>query len=340
MGRLPMKKYILALDQGTTSSRAILFDRAGTGAASAQQEFPSISRSPAGSSTTRSTSGTASSPARARSCATAASTPPRSPPSASPTSARPRSYGTAQRRADLPGHRLAGPAHGRTCDALREAGKARLISASPASKLDAYFSATKLQWLLDHVPGARERAERGELAFGTVDSWLAYKLTGRHVTDVSNASRTMLFNINSLRWDPELLALFGIPGSMLPEVVPAASRSASPARNGSAGDPGGRHRRRPAGRHLRPGLPRARHGQEYLWHRLLHADARGRHAAVSHNRLLATVGWTIDGAPTICWKAASSWAAPPCSGCATAWASSSNRATSRRWPPSCPTAAA
>ncbi len=86
---------------------------------------------------------------------------------------------------------------------------------------DAYFSGTKLQWLLDHTPGARARAERGELAFGTVDSWLVWHLTGGrvHATDASNASRTLLFNIHTLAWDDALLALFNIPRSVLPQVV-------------------------------------------------------------------------------------------------------------------------
>jgi glycerol kinase len=86
--------------------------------------------------------------------------------------------------------------------------------------IDAYFSATKIRWILDNVAGARARAEAGKLAFGTIDSWLIWKLTGgrQHVTDVSNASRTMLFNIHSLKWDPDLLMLFGVPASMLPEV--------------------------------------------------------------------------------------------------------------------------
>jgi glycerol kinase len=86
--------------------------------------------------------------------------------------------------------------------------------------IDAYFSATKVKWILDNVEGARSMAERGELAFGTVDSWLVWNLTrgGLHITDVSNASRTMLFNIHTLKWDPELLGIFGIPESMLPEV--------------------------------------------------------------------------------------------------------------------------
>ena len=91
--------------------------------------------------------------------------------------------------------------------------------------MDAYFSATKLRWLLDHVEGAQAQAEAGELAFGTVDSWLIWNLTGgkRHVTDVSNASRTLLFNIHTAQWDDELLALFRVPRAMLPDVLPSQS---------------------------------------------------------------------------------------------------------------------
>ena len=88
---------------------------------------------------------------------------------------------------------------------------------------DAYFSASKIQWILDNVEGARERAERGELLFGTVDTWLIWKLTGEHVTDRTNASRTMLYNINTMEWDSDLLDLFGIPASMLPDVRPSSS---------------------------------------------------------------------------------------------------------------------
>ena len=99
------------------------------------------------------------------------------------------------------------------CDALRAQGHLATIQKKTGLVLDAYFSGTKLQWLLDHVPGARARADKGELAFGTIDSWLVWNLTGgrRHVTDASNASRTLLFNIHTLRWDPQLLALFDIP---------------------------------------------------------------------------------------------------------------------------------
>jgi glycerol kinase len=119
-----------------------------------------------------------------------------------------------------------------TCDALRKSGKAALIQRKTGLVLDSYFSGTKLAWLLDHIPGARRRAENGELCFGTVDSWLIYKLTGGHnpqtahkalhVTDASNASRTLLLNIHTGQWDDELLKLFNIPRAVLPKVVPSS----------------------------------------------------------------------------------------------------------------------
>ena len=111
------------------------------------------------------------------------------------------------------------------CAQLRADGHAATIQQKTGLLVDAYFSATKLQWLLDNVAGARAAAERGELAFGTVDTWLVWQLTGgqRHVTDVSNASRTMLFNVHSNQWDDELLALLRIPRSLMPEVQPSAS---------------------------------------------------------------------------------------------------------------------
>ncbi len=110
------------------------------------------------------------------------------------------------------------------CDQLKRDGVGKLIQRKTGLVLDAYFSASKLRWILDHIPSARGRGERGELCFGTVDSWLIYKLThGRlHVTDPSNASRTMLFNIATQQWDDELLALFQIPKAMLPEIVPSS----------------------------------------------------------------------------------------------------------------------
>ena len=106
------------------------------------------------------------------------------------------------------------------CDELKEQGLTDMIRQKTGLIIDAYFSATKIKWILDNVPGARDRADKGKLMFGTVDSWLIWRLTRGevHVTDVSNASRTMLFNINTLEWDQELLDLFGIPRSMMPEV--------------------------------------------------------------------------------------------------------------------------
>jgi glycerol kinase len=108
------------------------------------------------------------------------------------------------------------------CEELREAGHEPLIRRRTGLVLDPYFSATKIEWLLGHVEGLRERAREGRAMFGTIDSWLIYKLTGEHVTDHSNASRTMLYDIAAGRWDPELLELFGVPARALPEVRPSA----------------------------------------------------------------------------------------------------------------------
>ena len=110
------------------------------------------------------------------------------------------------------------------CDSLKAKGLGEVIRQKTGLVLDAYFSATKLKWILDNVPGARERAERGELCFGTVDTWLMWKLSGSRIfaTDYSNASRTMLFNINTLKWDEDILRLMDIPACMLPEVRPSS----------------------------------------------------------------------------------------------------------------------
>lgn len=110
------------------------------------------------------------------------------------------------------------------CDSLKEQGYMDSFRKKTGLVIDAYFSATKIKWLLDHVPGARERAEKGELLFGTVETWLIWKLTkgAVHVTDYSNASRTMLFNINTLQWDDEILKILDIPKCMLPEPKPSS----------------------------------------------------------------------------------------------------------------------
>ena len=115
------------------------------------------------------------------------------------------------------------------CEALKQRGLGDRIRAKTGLVLDAYFSATKIQWILDHVDGARAAARRGDLLCGTIDSWLIWKLSGgqAHVTDFTNASRTLLFNVHTLQWDEELLDLFGIPAAMLPAVVPSSGPAAT-----------------------------------------------------------------------------------------------------------------
>ncbi len=292
-----MQQYILALDQGTTSSRAILFDRQGQVFASAQQEFPQhfprpgwVEHHPADIWNSQL--------ACARQVLRTAGVSP----------AQVAAIGIAnQRETTLVWDRASGepiaPAivwqDRRTadlCDRLREQGKAGLIQARTGLELDAYFSATKLHWLLAHVPGARARAERGELAFGTVDSWLVFKLCGRHVTDAGNASRTMLFNIHDLRWDEELLDLFGVPAKLLPEVVPSSGEVGMASAEwlgkpipvaGLAGD----QQAATFGQacHVQ-GMVKNTYGTGCFM--LMHA---GRAAPVSRHRLLSTVGWTLDG---------------------------------------------
>lgn len=216
-----MEKYILSLDQGTSSSRAIVFDHKGQIRSVAQREFTQYFPKPGW------------------------------------VEHNPHEIWSSQASViaeaitsiDINGHNIAGigitnqrettivwdreteePIYNaivwqdrRTseyCDSLKEAGYTEFIRSRTGLIIDAYFSATKIKWILDNVPGARERAEKGKLMFGTVDTWLIWRLTRGdvHVTDVSNASRTMLFNIHTLQWDEELLRLFDIPLSMMPEV--------------------------------------------------------------------------------------------------------------------------
>ena len=219
--------YILALDQGTTSSRAILFDGAGSIVAVAQHEFEQfypragwVEHDPTEILTSQLT------------CAIEA---------LGRAGAYPKDVAaigiTNQRETVIVWDRATGKAihpaivwqDRRTaarCAELEESGVGNDVSNRTGLVLDPYFSATKIAWILDNVPGARVRAERGELAFGTVDSWLIWHLTsGRHhVTDVTNASRTLLFNIVKGEWDQELLRIFGVPESLLPEVVWSSER--------------------------------------------------------------------------------------------------------------------
>ena len=218
-------KYLIALDQGTSSSRSLVFSEHGDIIASAQQELSQIYPHPGWvehdpQDIWRSQLATAR---QAIAQAGIAST---DIAGVGITNQREttllwrRDNGQALHNAIVWQDRRTEPA----CKRLREAGHAPLVQQKTGLLIDAYFSATKLQWLLDHVPGARAMAERGELAFGTVDSWLLWQLSGGavHATDVSNASRTMLFNIHTNDWDTELLELFNIPHRVLPRVQPSA----------------------------------------------------------------------------------------------------------------------
>ena len=293
-----MDRFILALDQGTTSSRAILFDHAGLPVASCQREYPQHFPQP-GWVEHDALDIWNSQLACAREALRQAAIQP----------AQVAAIGIAnQRETTLLWDRGTGEplAHAivwqdrRTaamCDRLREQGRAAAIQERTGLELDAYFSATKLHWLLEHVPHARARAERGELAFGTVDSWLVFRLCGRHVTDVSNASRTMLFNIHTLRWDEDLLDLFEVPEAVLPEVVASSEVVGLAAEAwfghaipiaGIAGD----QQAATFGQAChRKGLVKNTYGTGCFM--LMHA---GDTPPVSHNRLLATVGWTVAGA--------------------------------------------
>jgi glycerol kinase len=215
-------EYILALDQGTTSSRAILFNHAGAIAATAQHEFKQfypqagwVEHDPAEILSSQ------------ISCAVEV---------LGKIGARPRDVAavgiTNQRETVIVWDRATGKAihpaivwqDRRTaarCKELEDAGAGETISSRTGLVIDPYFSATKIAWILDNVPGARARAERDELAFGTVDSWLIWHLTSgqAHVTDVTNASRTLLYNIVKGEWDEELLKIFNIPASLLPRVA-------------------------------------------------------------------------------------------------------------------------
>ncbi|RZU01128.1 glycerol kinase GlpK [Rivibacter subsaxonicus] len=217
--------YLLALDQGTSSSRSIVFDRAGRVVALAQREIRQIYPQPGWVehdprelwSTQLETAREVLAKAGLKAGEVAA-------------------LGiTNQRETTVVWNRASGePIHNAivwqdrraepTCAALRAQGLEPLVRRKTGLIIDAYFSGTKLKWILDHVPGARDAARRGELAFGTVDSWLLWRLTGGrvHATDVSNASRTMLLDVHRNEWDEELLAALDIPRELLPQVRPSA----------------------------------------------------------------------------------------------------------------------
>jgi glycerol kinase len=288
--------FVLALDQGTTSSRAIVFDHAGTIRAAAQQEFPQIFPQPGwvehdATAIWATQAGVlheamAKAGIGARDLSAIGITNQRE-----TTVVWERATGKPIANAIVWQDRRTAP----LCDELRAAGHAALFAERTGLVLDAYFSGTKLKWLLDHVPGARMRAARGELAFGTIDSWLIWQLTdGRaHVTDASNASRTLLFNIRTGAWDSELLRLLDIPPEVLPRVVASTGICAEAAIDGAAvpiaGIAGDQQAALFGQGCLQPGLAKNTYGTGCFL--LLNT---GDDPVASRNNLLSTVAWQRD----------------------------------------------
>jgi glycerol kinase len=290
-------RYILALDQGTTSARAIVFDRLGNAVASAQQEIKQYYPQPGWvEHDPREIWQTQLAVARA---------------ALRDARATPNEIAaigiTNQRETTVVWERATGAPIGpaivwqdrRTaavCEILSAQGAAPLVQRKTGLVIDAYFSATKIAWLLDHVPGARARAERGELAFGTIDSWLVWNLTGgrRHLTDPSNAARTSLLNLRTLQWDDELLALFRVPRAVLPELVPSSGALAQTdaelfgASLPIAGIAGDQQAATFGQACLRAGMAKNTYGTGLFL--LMNTGAQ---PTVSHHQLLSTVGWQL-----------------------------------------------
>ncbi len=297
-----MSQYILALDQGTTSSRAIVFDRGGCVRSRAQKEFTQYFPQPGWVEHDASEIWSTQSGVMQEALSSAGIR-------ASDVAA----IGiTNQRETTLIWDRKTGqPIHNavvwqdrRTapyCDELRAAGHEALFLARTGLVLDAYFSGTKVRWLLEHVPGARAKAEAGELAFGTIDSWLIYKLTDGelHITDASNASRTLLYNIHTGEWDNDLLELLGIPRSLLPEVRNSSevygqtSAGLLGAQVPIAGIAGDQQSATFGQACLDVGMAKNTYGTGCFM--LLNT---GREAVDSQHRLLTTVGWQLSGERT------------------------------------------
>jgi glycerol kinase len=289
--------YVLALDQGTTSSRAIVFDARGTVRATAQREFRQIFPRDGwvehdATEIWATQSGVmheaiAKAGIAAREVAAIGITNQRE-----STVLWERASGRPVANAIVWQDRRTAP----TCDALRAAGHEATFAAKTGLVLDAYFSGTKLKWLLDHVPGARERAGRGELAFGTVDTWLVFNLTqGRvHATDPSNASRTLLFDIHRGEWDDALCALLDVPRAVLPAIVPSSGVCGTATIDGIdvpiagiAGD----QQAAPFGQACHaPGLAKNTYGTGCFL--LMNT---GTKPVASTNRMLTTVAWKRDG---------------------------------------------
>ncbi len=297
-----MSGYVLAIDQGTTSTRAIVFDAGAAIRGVAQQEFPQhypnsgwVEHDPEDlwrTSVDTARAALEKAGVSAGDLAGVGITNQRE-----TTLVWDRATGKPIHNAIVWQDRRTAPA----CAELRDKGMEPTVSAKTGLLLDPYFSATKIGWVLDHVPGARARAERGELAFGTVDSFLIWRLTGgrAHVTDATNASRTLLFDIHAGRWDDELLSLFGVPKAMLPEVLDCSAEfgvldpailGASVAVRGVAGD----QQAATVGQAcFAPGMLKSTYGTGCF--ALLNT---GRQAVRSQNRLLTTIAYQLGGERT------------------------------------------
>ncbi len=294
-----MSKYILAFDQGTTSSRAIIFNHQGKAISTTQREFKQIFPKPGWVehdpneiwSTQIGVAAEAVSKSKLKSEDIEA-------------------IGiTNQRETTVVWDRNTGePVYNaivwqdrRTsdyCDELREQGYEEMVRKKTGLVIDAYFVATKVKWILDNIEGARGKADNGDLIFGTIDSWLVWNLTGgeSHITDITNASRTMLYNIQTLEWDDELLELFEIPSSMLPTVVESSGPLAITSGaifskkipiTGIAGD---QHAALFGQMCLKPGMIKNTYGTGCFM--LMNI---GEKPIVSENRLVTTIAWKING---------------------------------------------
>ena len=314
-------RFVLALDQGTTSSRAILFDAAGAPAGVAQQEF--AQHYPADGWVEHDADDIWRSTLEVARAALDG---------AGVAATEIAAVGiTNQRETTIVWERATGAPIARAivwqdrrtaqlCARLVANGHAETIQAKTGLVVDAYFSASKIAWLLDNVAGARARAERGELAFGTVDSFLLWRLTGGrvHATDATNASRTMLFDIHRQDWDDELLTLFNVPRAMLPEVrdFERRLRATEPDLFGAAvpitGIAGDQQAAAFGQACHTPGMIKSTYGTGCF--ALLNT---GETAVASRNRLLTTVGYRLGGRPAYALEAASSSPARRSNGCAT-----------------------
>jgi len=284
--------YILALDQGTSSSRAIVFDETGNIVAMRQKEFPQhypqpgwVEHAPedlwqSQVAVMNEVVDMVGGPSRIVAAGI-----------------------TNQRETTLVWDRRTGqpvaPAivwqDRRTtlyCEQLKALGYENMVREKTGLLLDAYFSASKLKWMLDHIEGLRGKAENGELAFGTVDSWLVWHLTGgkRHVTDVTNASRTLLYNIHELKWDEDLLELFNVPAPMLPEVVDSSGKigEITALKIPLAGIAGDQQAALFGQQCISPGMVKNTYGTGCFI-----MMNTGDKAALSRHQLLTTVGWKI-----------------------------------------------